>query len=467
MTYSLSVRVRNYAIEPMAALNGPSPTPLPPAATMDVFDGTSGDDNFTGTGGDDTFNMADGGNDTVNGRGGNDTFKFGDSFETFGDHITGGSGSDTTILNGASYTGFFTINASMMTQVERLELRGGHQYSIVIASGVQNGKLLTIDASDTVSSFISTSGIAPDGEVHWIGGNGNDHFQANDGAVATLEMGAGFDTVHFSSGKLKLDAGADDDTIISHGGLSTNDKLKGGEGTDEIVFTGDHDVVLANKTVKGFETFRFLNLNDFFITTADGTVGAGQTLVVDATNLADTHILNFNGTNETDGFFDMTGGDDNDVLKGGGMADTLEGAAGDDVLSGRGDADFLTGGNGNDEFHYAAVSDSTGLFRDRITAIDADRDTINVPGPVTDVDDTISTGTLSSATLEANMQSAVNASKLGANHAVLFTPSSGDLAGRFFLVIDANGSAGYQTAQDFVIELFTPVDLSFTAETFT
>jgi hypothetical protein len=35
----------------------------------------------------------------------------------------------------------------------------------------------------------------------------------------------------------------------------------------------------------------------------------------------------------------------------------------------------------------------------------------------------------------------------------VFTPDSGDLKGDVFLIIDANGTAGYQAGADFVIHL--------------
>jgi hypothetical protein len=43
---------------------------------------------------------------------------------------------------------------------------------------------------------------------------------------------------------------------------------------------------------------------------------------------------------------------------------------------------------------------------------------------------------------------------------VIFTPSVGTLAGKIFLVVDANGVAGYQPGGlDYVTELKAPVSL--------
>ncbi|MEG3179057.1 bluetail domain-containing putative surface protein [Sphingomonas sp. LT1P40] len=46
---------------------------------------------------------------------------------------------------------------------------------------------------------------------------------------------------------------------------------------------------------------------------------------------------------------------------------------------------------------------------------------------------------------------------LGAGEAVLFTASSGNMSGRTFVLIDANGVAGYESDEDYVIELVNPL----------
>ena len=42
---------------------------------------------------------------------------------------------------------------------------------------------------------------------------------------------------------------------------------------------------------------------------------------------------------------------------------------------------------------------------------------------------------------------------LGAGRAALYAPDAGDLAGTVFLVVDANGVAGYQEGEDYVFAL--------------
>jgi hypothetical protein len=46
---------------------------------------------------------------------------------------------------------------------------------------------------------------------------------------------------------------------------------------------------------------------------------------------------------------------------------------------------------------------------------------------------------------------------LGIGQAAAFQAISGDMAGRIFGIVDANGIAGYQAGEDFVVEFVTPV----------
>ncbi|HSZ11347.1 MAG TPA: bluetail domain-containing putative surface protein, partial [Rhizomicrobium sp.] len=74
---------------------------------------------------------------------------------------------------------------------------------------------------------------------------------------------------------------------------------------------------------------------------------------------------------------------------------------------------------------------------------------------VTGTDTKVASGALSHATFDSDLASAINASHLEAHHAVLFTPSSGDLKGHTFMIVDHNGVAGYQAGHDAVFDLTT------------
>ena len=64
------------------------------------------------------------------------------------------------------------------------------------------------------------------------------------------------------------------------------------------------------------------------------------------------------------------------------------------------------------------------------------------------------------ATFDHDLAAAVNAAHLKAHEAVLFAPTGGSLAGDTFLIIDANGVAGYQASKDYVIHLTNAVHLA-------
>jgi len=140
-------------------------------------------------------------------------------------------------------------------------------------------------------------------------------------------------------------------------------------------------------------------------------------------------------------------------LAGTSAADTLVGGTGNDTITGRGRGDTLTGAGGADTFVYTAVSDSTGRGYDTITDFNASADLFDLWVQVTGIDTAITSGSLSPFTIDSNLASSVGAAKLGAHHAVLFTPNAGMLSGKTFLIVDANGVAGYQASADLIILL--------------
>jgi len=159
----------------------------------------------------------------------------------------------------------------------------------------------------------------------------------------------------------------------------------------------------------------------------------------------------------------FSGGSGDDTIRGGLRADTIVGGDGTDIIYGGGGPDILTGGLGqNDELHggagldtfvYRGVVDSTGLSYDTIFGFDATEDKFDLDVSVTGIDPAIATGRLDDSTYNADLAAAANATTLGEHHAVLFTPDSGSDQGELYLIVDANGNAGYQANHDYVIEL--------------
>ena len=127
------------------------------------------------------------------------------------------------------------------------------------------------------------------------------------------------------------------------------------------------------------------------------------------------------------------------------------------MLEGGASLDILVAGSG-DTFVYSSVLDSTSFQGDQIVGADFDTDTFQISGfatvPVA-IDAAVTTGTLNGGLdFDADLGSAIGAGQLGAHHAVLFTPNDGSQSGKTYLIIDINGTAGYQASQDLVIEMF-------------
>ncbi len=129
----------------------------------------------------------------------------------------------------------------------------------------------------------------------------------------------------------------------------------------------------------------------------------------------------------------LIGHDGNDYLGGGTGNDRLDGGAG---------ADKMMGGDGADTFVYNDASESVRASFDIIFGFDGNVDTFDLPFAVDGVDSSIN------ARL-GKLDHALNAAHFEAHHAVLVnTPHGGQ-----YLVIDADGVAGYTAGTDMLIQL--------------
>jgi Ca2+-binding RTX toxin-like protein len=163
--------------------------------------------------------------------------------------------------------------------------------------------------------------------------------------------------------------------------------------------------------------------------------------------------LNFSAASAT-GSVVVSGGAGNDTLTGGAAIDTLTGNAGDDRLRGGGTHDVLSGGAGTDTFVYGAASDSTSIAFDSVIAANFSEDKFDVTVAITHIETPVS-GSVSNTSAQIfdnNIASAVNAT-FGAGEAILLTANAGTLNGHKFLIIDLNGTAGYQAGGDLVIDV--------------
>ena len=152
--------------------------------------------------------------------------------------------------------------------------------------------------------------------------------------------------------------------------------------------------------------------------------------------------MTFDGSAETDGSF---------VFFGSAGGDTFIGGGGDDRIVGLGGADTLTGGGGADRFVYTGASESSGGNYDTIADFNPTVDRIDLLSGVASWGTAITSGALSHASFNSDLGAVM--AGLGAAQATWFAPDSGDLAGTIFLVVDANGVAGYQEGEDYVFAI--------------
>src|SRR5258708_30285236 len=89
--------------------------------------------------------------------------------------------------------------------------------------------------------------------------------------------------------------------------------------------------------------------------------------------------------------------------------DRIYGDAGPNQITGGDGKDLLNGMGGGDTFIYRAVSESTGANYDVITGLNAATDKFDLPFSITGIDATIGSGSLSSASFDSDLASAVGA----------------------------------------------------------
>jgi Ca2+-binding RTX toxin-like protein len=362
-----------------------------------------------------------------------------------GDIDAGLSSATMQFFNNGTVTGDVTLGSGddWMTNTGVLE------HFVNLGSGNN-----TYDGSHGVAVFSVSSGAGND---KLIGGSNDDDLTSGSGSDV-LKGNAGDDTLDATGTGVKAVGGDGDDTIYRAGGFGANDRIDGGSGDDLLVLTGDYSagVTLGGKTLASVETIMVGGGASYKLTMADGNLASGQSMTIDATTLLATDTLTFKAAKEKDGSYTVTGGLGGDTLQGGGGDDTLDGGAGSgkDNLTGAGGADTLIGGAGKDILFYnGQVADSTSVKFDAVVGFDTLQDKFNFGGQVTGVDAALASGSLSLATFDSDLASAVNAAHLNAHHAEMFNVTAGDLAGHSFLVVDANGTAGYQAGQDYVIDM--------------
>jgi glucose/arabinose dehydrogenase len=422
----------------------------PSAAAGDGNDhlfGDAGSDTIYGGGGDDTLSGGTG-NDTLNGGGGNDVLNGGADFDTA---VFSGNHTDYTISYDATAQAFTVADTrsglsngtDTVSEVEQFQFADG-VFTYDTSARVTSRTVVAGDGSKTVTLFDAAD------TAHWATQTAAFDAQGsllsqdivNDSGTRWLNS---FDVAGTASWRwmtASFDAAGHQTALVT-----TND-----DGTHALSLFDPANAYAWTNATLAFDA----NWNQTSLT---GTLDSGSHAIAmrDIAPALDTLLWFTRPYDANLGSapvnLALTGGAGADVLYGYDGADTLNGAGGNDLISGGNGADTLTGGSGADVFVYSALIESTGASYDTLPDFDAAADRIDLPVAVTGFDTAVAGGALSTASFDTDLAAALGAGSLAARHAVLFTPSSGSLAAHIFLVVDANGVAGYQSGEDFVFDV--------------
>ena len=403
----------------------------------------------------------DDGLDAAFGGGGDDVVRFNDGF-TRDDQVDGGAGFDVLELVGDLSAGV-NFNATTLRDVEQIDLLGGFSYALTVGNNNVTADGFTVDATGVGGGQT----LAYDGSAETT----SDVIVRGAGSDDTISTGGGDDTIVTFAGDDVVAAGAGDDVLDLTLFLGRDDQIDGGAGFDRLLLAGNYaaGINFASTTLNGVEQVELAAGFDYAFDVGNNNVDAdGFTLAGELLGSADT--IDYDGSAETASDVVLRGGAGADTLiagaggdsiHGADGADSLTGGAGDDTIDGALGRDTIFGGLGTDQtrggfspttFVFTGVAESTGPGRDWVDVLKPLKDHFDLDVAVSGVDARVNAGTLSEASFDANLAAAIGAGQLAAGHAVVFKPNAGGLSGHFFLVVDANGVAGYQAGLDYVME---------------
>ncbi|HXC54925.1 MAG TPA: calcium-binding protein [Rhizomicrobium sp.] len=418
-----------------------------------IFDAGPGNDTMIGGFGDDTMNAG----------AGNDVYTYTGGYQNGGlDTVNGGAGTATVDMSQFGSAIFFGPDSQGVMDVSTRDdgnLTAGSWRTLVTTTGVEKvvGTLYNdqINGDAGNNTYVYTGGLHTGGADSFNGGAGSD-------TVDMSQFGAAIFWGPDSQGV--MDVSTRDDGNLTAGSWRTivttssvenvvgtlyNDQINGDAGDNTYTYTGGMHTG-GSDTFNGGAGSDTVDMSQFGAAVFWGPDSQG---VMDIATRDDTNLTSGSWRTlvTTTGVENAIGSSFNDQINGDSGANRITGGLG---------ADQLNGGGGGDTFVYGVSAESTSTGYDTITGFDAAADKFDFAFSVTGVDATVASGSLSTASFDANLASAVGAGQLAGHHAVLFDPTSGDLAGHTFLVVDANGVAGYQAGQDFVVALASPLHLS-------
>jgi Ca2+-binding RTX toxin-like protein len=180
--------------------------------------------------------------------------------------------------------------------------------------------------------------VGNDGPALYIGGAEADMFDMRQGGNDNVDGGAGNDTFYFG------------------GALTAEDVVNGGANNDTLILDGNYSTATTLTGVSNVETLKLLSASNssfdssdsgsfsYNLKAANGNVGIGGKMILDASELVNGETFIFDGSAETDGSFTFYAGAGTDVLTGSANNDGFLFRSGTYAVG-----DVLAGGGGSND----------------------------------------------------------------------------------------------------------------------
>jgi hypothetical protein len=316
--------------------------------------------------------------DWMNGTYFNPTTQFtasGNAFDGNGVALTGDDWEDGTLISNNAFTNSSVghVGYGVLDTIEDVGVffgagnsfdpSGGRIGIFAYGDGDAGGQTITGTAFNDL--MVGAEQGASGKGATFYGMGGNDLINAGAGDD-TLFGGDGVDELLAGPGTDFLDGGAGNDVLYFGADFTAGDFGDGGDGRDALVLQGNVTAVFTDTSIMRIEAISLQsgantrwgdtanNFYDFNVTTSEGTVLAGQQLIVNGQSLRAGEDFTFDGSAETDGKFLIYGGHGTDILKGGAGVDIF-------FFEGQrwGPNDKVDGGGGRDSVVISAGSGIT------------------------------------------------------------------------------------------------------------
>ncbi len=206
---------------------------------------------------------------------------------------------------------------------------GGFQMSLLVNGTAGDD---TITASGVMATVNGTALTTTSSTFLIFGDAGNDVVGLVAGAGATVDGGAGDDTIVSGFDTASIVGGSGDDLIGLFGTTNTT-TVDAGSGDDTV---GGVLTALSSASIEGGSGHDFISIAGPGVATISG--GSGDDFISGPSGTGGDLLLGGNGKDE------ILGNDGDDTIDGGNGKDTLEGGPGSDLVDGGNGKDLLIGG---------------------------------------------------------------------------------------------------------------------------